>query len=290
MKKLIFFAVGFLLLGCLFKSDKEEDKLTFNNDYSSIFSCVSDTAKLMKELGRDTVDLQCKYSNTNYGELGKLPGQSQIPLEGEDFARNIFIADINNYVEGIPLGTPEALDILGECIDGEYVIPGAEVMQIRDAQGNVVGTRPIKFWFRPVYMTDQGVIDEAAQAACNDQTPEAQSLQIYPENCLSTVYVFSEGAYIAHISIYDHLGKFVHSSVQRFGYCGELKNTLRNRPEGWLSYLVWNQKDTDGKYVGNGVYVWKVKYESPDYPPFTAYYRQGIARSVTPTAACALNQ
>jgi len=235
----------------------------------------------------------CIFTNPNApftDALGNLPGRKPVPVEGRDNPLSIYLSGINTDVEGLGLDNPKAILALGEYIDGEYVIPGAEVMQIRDAQGNVVGTRPIKFWFRPVYMTDQGVIDEAAQEACNDQAPEAQSLQIYPENCLSTVYVFSEGAYIAHISIYDHLGKFVHSSVQRFGYCGELKNTLRNRPEGWLSYLVWNQKDNDGKYVGNGVYVWKVKYESPDYPPFTAFYRQGIARSVPPAAACAVNQ
>ena len=89
--------------------------------------------------------------------------------------------------------------------------------------------------------------------------------------------------------IYDHLGKFVHSSIQRFGKCGELDNILRNRSEGWLSFLIWNQRDLDGKYVGNGVYIWKVTFKSPGKPAETKIYRQGIARSEPPRRRCAIS-
>ena len=57
-----------------------------------------------------------------------------------------------------------------------------------------------------------------------------------------------------------------------------------------MSWLVWNQRDLDGGYVGNGVYVWKVRYDAIDggntIP--TAVYKQGIVRSVEPELDCAV--
>jgi hypothetical protein len=58
--------------------------------------------------------------------------------------------------------------------------------------------------------------------------------------------------------------------------------------DGWLSFLVWNQKDTRGKYVGNGVYIWKVAFKSRGRAPELGMYRQGIARTSSPERGCAV--
>jgi hypothetical protein len=93
------------------------------------------------------------------------------------------------------------------------------------------------------------------------------------------VVVIAEVPYIAKINIYDHLGKFIHSSTQRFGFCGELDNQDRAQAGGYLGWLVWNQKDEHKKLVGSGVYLWKVKFHyTTTGETRNIIYKQGIAR------------
>ncbi len=91
---------------------------------------------------------------------------------------------------------------------------------------------------------------------------------------------------MAEITIFDHLGKFIHSSIQRFGYCGETVNPERRTPKGLVNWLVWNQKDLDNKLVGSGVYLWMVRFVAPS-GIISEVYRQGIVRSDRPGNACA---
>jgi hypothetical protein len=117
-------------------------------------------------------------------------------------------------------------------------------------------------WTPPAYFQDDGTIDEKAQEMClNTIQVEKYIYNIFNSGCLSSVLVFSEVAYTAEIEIFDHGNNRVHASVQRFGYCGEFLNLLRSYPEGWGSWLVWNLKDLNDKYVKPGIYTWKIKFK-----------------------------
>ncbi|MBF0432710.1 MAG: hypothetical protein HQK83_15610 [Fibrobacteria bacterium] len=50
------------------------------------------------------------------------------------------------------------------------------------------------------------------------------------------------------------LPNIIHTSVQRFGYCGEADNPLRRTPKGLVSWLVWNQKDLDKVFLRQDTY------------------------------------
>ncbi|MFC1585677.1 FN3 associated domain-containing protein [Fibrobacterota bacterium] len=222
-------------------------------------------------------------------EHGNVPSEREVPIEGN----RPFAGDWGSYifspVEGLDLNAPGSIIALGDFKDGELIIPNADRRPILDDGGQVIGWEPYEQkWIPPQHMNEDGTINEALQAGC-DNLDETQQPVDYPENCLSTVVIWTEIPYTAHINIYDHLGKFVHSSVQRFGNCGEMRNAYRrdeDRP-GVMSFLVWNQKDSDGTYVGTGVYVWKVIRKNEMGETIESFYRQGIVRSSTPVRNCA---
>ena len=97
---------------------------------------------------------------------------------------------------------------------------------------------------------------------------------------LSTVQVISTAPYIAHISIFDSYGNFVFASTQSFGANGEMQNRARVVPKGLVSYLWWDMKDKRGQLAGQGVYVWKVRFEFKGGKQEIQYTRTGIMRTV----------
>ncbi|MBF0431696.1 MAG: hypothetical protein HQK83_10480 [Fibrobacteria bacterium] len=144
-------------------------------------------------------------------------------------------------------------------------------------------------WVKPAMLQADGTV-LPPDGSCNEQGTETTNQTRYPENCLSTVEVFSKEKYTAEITIFDHLGKFIHSSVQYFGYCGELQNKERRDPKGLRSWLIWNQKDLEGKIVGSGVYLWKVQFNTTA-GKHTGLYRQGVVRSgAEPAINCAISE
>ncbi len=72
------------------------------------------------------------------------------------------------------------------------------------------------------------------------------------------------GRYIAHVHLSDHLGHFVKSWNQDFGFNGELKNVFRRSNSGVTSFLVWDGRDSKNQLAGQGVYVWSVIFETPN--------------------------
>ncbi len=181
-------------------------------------------------------------------------------------------------------------DVIGKP-DISIKTPDVDDVPILDDNFNVVGTLPgdrIEQWIPPRYMDQYGKIDENAWMTCADGIETTAPMNFQP-NCLSSVVVISDGAYIAQIEIFDQFGKFINTSTQRFGYCGELENPNRAHAGGYLSFLVWDQKDINGHYVGSGVYLWRVSFQYKEgLAARTVTYRQGIARSQPPIPGCAL--
>ncbi len=179
-------------------------------------------------------------------------------------------------------------DVIGSDKEETYVkrvndsIPVIDV----DAGWVVVDHRTageIVEWIPPVTLDETGNVNNI----CTDSSLSAQEpVRALQNNCLSLVAVHSAERYTATVNIFDHLGKFIHASQQNFGYCGELAADNRQDPAGYKSFLVWNQKDDNGQFVGSGVYIWKVLYRFENGKTYEKEYRQGIAREATPTAMC----
>ncbi|MDB5047250.1 MAG: VWFA-related protein [Fibrobacteres bacterium] len=89
-------------------------------------------------------------------------------------------------------------------------------------------------------------------------TPETTTPTVLPQK-ISTLQIISSEGYKAHIRIYDYQNSLVREMDQEFGTHGELDNRNRSVPNGLVSYLVWDTKDSEGKQALDGVYLWKVK-------------------------------
>ncbi|MFA6837034.1 MAG: VWA domain-containing protein, partial [Fibrobacteraceae bacterium] len=109
--------------------------------------------------------------------------------------------------------------------------------------------------------------------------PEESSLQDVPDS-ISTVKVLSAAPYTAEIFIYDGLANFVISMTQKFGYHGEMEDTLRGNSENRakIGYLYWNQRSDAGRKVGNGVYIWRIVFKFEDGHSEYRLLKTGILR------------
>ena len=164
-----------------------------------------------------------------------------------------------------------------------------------DDNGNIVDYVDVKTdqtierkIFLPTGITPDGEIVEADQVNCTDPNGLGNKEVVQSINCLSVVEVLSQEGYVAEVSVTDHLGKLVHHSTQRFGMgCDDLAGHKdRLTPEGYLSHLIWNQKDTEGSFVGSGVYIWKVIYNFSEGEKQTSIYKQGVVRQDYPAGSC----
>jgi fibro-slime domain-containing protein len=100
---------------------------------------------------------------------------------------------------------------------------------------------------------------------------------------LAAVQVVTIGKYLVNVSVFDHIGNFVNSWQQTFGFHGELYNNNRNVPgRGLVSYIVWNLKDKKGQRAGQGVYVWKMVFRFEGNRQEIRYTRTGVMRVPRP--------
>ncbi len=146
---------------------------------------------------------------------------------------------------------------------------------VKDGDSRVVNWIPPVEWqknstFRP-FIPDK--VTDGSQGGDNT------GIQPMPVNEVSAVQVITTGKYIAHINLFDHLGNFVKSWSQAFGYRGELANRDRIVPKGLVSYLVWDMKDHRGQRAGQGAYVWKVIFTFESNKQEVRYIRTGVLRS-----------
>lgn len=139
------------------------------------------------------------------------------------------------------------------------------------------------YWFPPYGFNPSNPSDfKPYRASITDTSmgpkESIEAVEIPRNVNLSLVQVVSKEPYIAHVTIFDNLGNFLHSSVQAFGFRGELENDNRIVPKGRVSFLVWDQRDTHGQLAANGVYVWKVVFQFKGGKQEVQYTRTGIMR------------
>lgn len=143
-------------------------------------------------------------------------------------------------------------------------------------------------WVPPYgYNPSNGTVNSASQNSCTKSTRDNQFEVPLNLSCLSIMQVLSKEPFTANITIVDNLGLFIHSSTQKFGYCGEMRNQDRKAESGlFTAPLVWNQKDKKDKLVGSGVYVWKISIQYESGRSELVYKNQGIARNTSAFQNC----
>ena len=124
--------------------------------------------------------------------------------------RNIVKSFIFSDVEGVNINSAGGMTLFGKIEGRRVVIPVDTIPVVKDNE--VIGYKYERRWIPPAFFQEDGTVDERAQENCKEENGY-QELVVYPENCLSAVVIYSRASYTAHVSIYDHLGKFVHSSV-----------------------------------------------------------------------------
>ncbi|MBF0433498.1 MAG: hypothetical protein HQK83_19630 [Fibrobacteria bacterium] len=235
---------------------------------------VDNSVNTMKPLIDDELFLNplAPYVDASPGENG--PESLERVVVGADNLNPINNSNIFVPVIGTSVGDPRSLSANLYIDESGQVAPGRDVVMVQNESGEYGYSR---MWMKPHGLNDDGTVN-SPDGECVSGAAESSGQEEYPENCLSAVQIFSTDTYAAEIAIFDHMGKFIHQSVQYFGRCGELENPERRKSKGLQSWLVWNQKDVQGNYVGTGVYLWKVKFTT-SAGSHTAVYRQGVVRA-----------
>ncbi|MBF0432594.1 MAG: hypothetical protein HQK83_15015, partial [Fibrobacteria bacterium] len=202
------------------------------------------------------------------------PEDAEIIIKGSENAFLITQSAIFVPVIGTDVNGPHSIVANLHIDEKGTVSPGRDAILVEKTDGSYEYMRN---WIKPAGLRDNGTI-AAPGTECLLIAAEDTRQTEYPENCLSAVQVYSKDSYTAEVIIFDHMGKFVHQSKQYFGQCGELENRYRRTTRGLLSWLVWNQKNEDGDYVGTGVYIWRVTFTTSAGRQ-TEFYRQGIIRT-----------
>jgi hypothetical protein len=142
-------------------------------------------------------------------------------------------------------------------------------------------------WIPPVGFDEQtvekggaghGFIPKNPKDSATGETDPGRIVPMPP--FLSAVQVVSTAPYVADVSIFDHLGNFLVSFRQSFGYRGEMGNDQRlaHTGNGLVSYLWWDTRDKNGQYAGQGVYVWKTIFHFQNGKQEVMFTRTGLMR------------
>ncbi|MBF0433061.1 MAG: fibro-slime domain-containing protein [Fibrobacteria bacterium] len=244
---------------------------------------VDNSSETVKPLVNDELFLNTAAPYADASPAANAPqGLPQI-IQGADNPNPINNSNIFVPVIGTGINDPNSMMTNLYVDNSGRILPGRGTVLLRDQTGT---TSYERMWVRPFGLKHDGTV-LPPEEGCVSGTVETAGQESFPDNCLSSVQIFSTDSYVAEVVIFDHLGKFVHQSTQYFGQCGELENHYRRSPQGLMSWLVWNQKDLQGQYVGSGVYLWKVKFTT-SAGQHTMVYRQGIVRAGTePESSCA---
>ena len=172
--------------------------------------------------------------------VGNMPERKGVRIEGQETA--VRISGLRAYPPVV--GLDNAQGASGGCLDEKV---------------------DVNTWIPPVgFDPRKGLIDGMEVQSCSQgtQPSEAEGKRTAIPPCMAIVEVISDGGYLADVGIFDHLGNFVSGSRQQFGACGELDNMDRSVAGKKRSYLVWNVRDSHGTRVGNGVYVWRIRFSA----------------------------
>ena len=97
---------------------------------------------------------------------------------------------------------------------------------------------------------------------------------------LSAISVKATKPYTAEVYIFDGIGTYVSDFRLKFGYDGEMDQSVRGKPGELfrLSFLHWNQRSEKGRRAGTGIYIWKILFTFDDGHKETRIVKTGIYR------------
>ncbi|MDQ3000427.1 MAG: fibro-slime domain-containing protein [Fibrobacterota bacterium] len=225
---------------------------------------------------------QCVFLNADAGKYtdvaGNPPPQHGVPLTGDDRDRNI------QLFRGFP-------PVAG--LDPNNATFQVAVQDSRDPDKQGYATNPSGgagswqvAWIPPVGFDNPAALANpeykfdpyGATLADLPNGSREPTTPVFIPRSISAIQVVSTSSYIAHLSIFDIYGNFVASSKQVFGGRGELQNPARQVKGGYQSFLVWDMRDKKGQLAGQGVYVWKVRFEFKGGKQEIQYTKTGILR------------
>ncbi len=100
---------------------------------------------------------------------------------------------------------------------------------------------------------------------------------------LSAISVKATMPYTAEVYIFDGIASYVTHFKQKFGYDGEMEQTIRGNSGDLFrqGYLHWNNRSEKGRKAGTGVYIWKIFFKFEDGHEETRIIKTGVYRKKT---------
>ena len=97
---------------------------------------------------------------------------------------------------------------------------------------------------------------------------------------LSAISVKATMPYTAEVYIFDGISTYVTHFQQKFGYDGEMDQSVRGKPGELFrqGYLHWNKRSEKGRHAGTGIYIWKIFFKFEDGHKETRIVKTGIYR------------
>ena len=109
--------------------------------------------------------------------------------------------------------------------------------------------------------------------------PDGDEWESLPDS-LAAISVKATMPYTAEVYIFDGIASYVTHFKQKFGYDGEMEQTIRGKPGDLFrqGYLHWNKRSEKGRKAGTGVYIWKIFFKFEDGHKETRIIKTGVYR------------
>ena len=109
--------------------------------------------------------------------------------------------------------------------------------------------------------------------------PDGDEWESLPDS-LAAISVKATMPYTAEVYIFDGIASYVTHFKQKFGYDGEMDQTIRGKPGDLFrqGYLHWNKRSEKGRKAGTGVYIWKIFFKFEDGHKEMRIIKTGVYR------------
>ena len=109
--------------------------------------------------------------------------------------------------------------------------------------------------------------------------PDGDEWESLPDS-LAAISVKATMPYTAEVYIFDGIASYVTHFKQKFGYDGEMDQSIRGKPGDLFrqGYLHWNKRSDKGRKAGTGVYIWKIFFKFEDGHKETRIVKTGVWR------------
>ena len=109
--------------------------------------------------------------------------------------------------------------------------------------------------------------------------PDGDEWESLPDS-LAAISVKATMPYTAEVYIFDGIASYVTHFKQKFGYDGEMDQSIRGKPGDLFrqGYLHWNKRSDKGRKAGTGVFIWKIFFKFEDGHKETRIVKTGVWR------------